>query len=240
MIAFLPFTAIKLNPASLICLSQRSTVLSQLLCWLALAMVVPSVLATPRAPMPPLPHLTTTLFHTRFDEPYWKERQRATLVMVDSWTLVESFSGYALQRSGNSVTPFVIPALGASNRVAVAADKGALGFWFKPYWANMTGSTGNAKLAELIAVGGDDAVSSWSLQINPERTAIILAGLDGAEILLQSEITLMPEVWHWIVLNYGEKTELWIDGILQAEGKGTQALPPKLKKCSVLTLSWNP
>ena len=204
------------------------TFVTRLLCLFGLATVLPQSFATPRSPLPPLPHVTTTLFHTRFDEAYWRERQRASLVMMDSWTLVESFSGYALQRVGKSVTPFVIPALNASNQLAVAADKGALAFWFKPSWSSMSGSSGNAKLAELVAVGRDDAVSSWALQINPEQTAMILTGLNGSEILLKSEIRLMPDVWYWVVLNYGETTELWIDGVLQAEGKGTQALPPKL------------
>ena len=204
------------------------TFVTRLLCLFGLATVLSQSFATPRSPLPPLPHVTTTLFHTRFDEAYWRERQRASLVMMDSWTLVESFSGYALQRVGKSVTPFVIPALNASNQLAVAADKGALAFWFKPSWSSMSGSSGNAKLAELVAVGRDDAVSSWALQINPEQTAMILTGLNGSEILLKSEISLMPDVWYWVVLNYGETTELWIDGVLQAEGKGTQALPPKL------------
>lgn len=189
-------------------------------------------LATPRPPLPALPHAATTLFHTRFDEAYWPGHERASLVTVEYGTLVESFSGYALQRTGKSVVPFVVSALDATSRLNVATDAGAIGFWFKPDWTSAAAGGGGpgyaARLVELVAVGDKQTVVGWSLQTSAEGSALVLVGAGGMETLLKAEIGWTAGEWHWVVLNYGPKTELWLDGVLAAEGLGTVALPPKV------------
>lgn len=191
-----------------------------------------SVLATPRAPLPALPHAATTLFHTRFDEAYWPGHERASLVMTDYGMLVESFSGYALQRTGKSVVPFVVPALDATGRLSVATDAGAFGFWFKPDWTSAVAGGGGpgyaARLVEVVAVGDKQAAVAWSLQTSADGSALALVGADGMESLLKAGIGWVPGEWHWLVINYGAKTELWIDGALAAEGAGTVTLPPQV------------
>ena len=136
--------------------------------------------ATPRPPLPALPHAATTLFHTRFDEAYWFGHERASFVTTDYGTLVERFSGYALQRTGKGVVPFVVPALDATGRLSVATDAGAFGFWFKPDWtsaaASGVGPGYAARLAEMVAVGDKQAAVGWSLQTSGDGSVLLLVG----------------------------------------------------------------
>lgn len=188
--------------------------------------------ATPRAPLPALPPAATTLFHTRFDEAYWPGHLRTATVTTDYGTLVESYSGYALQRAGKSVVPFVVSALDATGRLSVATDAGAFGFWFKADWTSTAAGGGGpgyaARLVEMVAVGDKQAAAGWSLQTSADGSALVLVGADGTETLLKAGIGWVPGEWHWVVINYGAKTELWLDGALAAEGAGTVALPPKV------------
>jgi len=187
-------------------------------------------IATPRPPLPSLPAAATTLFHTRFDEPYWLGHERTNVVTVEYGTLVESFSGYALQRTGKTVVPFVVSALDAAGKLSIASDTGAVGFWFKSDWTSAAaGGVGPgyaARLVELLAVGEKQSAAAWSLQTSPDGSALVLVGADGVEPLLKAGIGWVPGEWHWVVINYGDKTELWLDGALAAEGSGTVSLPP--------------
>ena len=169
------------------------------------------------------------------------------MVQAEAGLLVESWSGYALQRAGKTVSPFVVPALNERGQLNVACDFGSLGFWFKPYWSSSVVKPGNepgvpARLLDLVVVGAQDAAVGWSLQTSADGNAIYLLNgespspqpsprSDGAREneVLSADIAWSAGEWHWVLLNYGEKgTALYVDEAWVAEGDATMALPPKL------------
>ena len=189
--------------------------------------------AEPRVPLPALPSSAMGLYHNRFDEAYWQGKQRSETVQTEVGLLVQSWSGYALQRTGKSVTPFVVPAMGERGQLNVACDFGSVGFWFKPYWTSAAVKTGTepgvpARLIDLVVIGAKDAAVGWSLQVSANGNELLLVGA-GGEVVLKSEIAWSAGEWHWVVLNYGERgTALYVDEAWVAEGDVTVALPPKL------------
>ena len=190
--------------------------------------------AEPRVPLPTLPISAMETYHNRFDDAYWNGKQRAETVQTDEGTLVESFSGYALQRAGKEVRPFVVPAVSELGHVQVSSDSGAIGFWFKPYWSSAAVKAGNepgvpVRLLDLVVIGAKDAAVGWSLQMSADGNALVLVGADGSTVLLRADIAWQAGEWHQVVLNYGEHgTALYVDTVLVAEGDATFALPPKL------------
>ena len=105
------------------------------------------------------------LYHNRFDEAYWFGKQRCETVQTEAGTLVESWSGYALQRADNNVSPFVVPAVGERGQLNVACDFGSVGFWFKPYWSSAVVDASNApgsvsRLVDLVVVGTQSATNT--------------------------------------------------------------------------------
>ncbi len=148
---------------------RNSTITPHLLCLFGLMIFTSHVFAEPRVPLPALPSMALGLYHNRFDEAYWFGKQRSETVQTEAGTLVESWSGYALQRAGNNVTPFVVPAVGERGQLNVACDFGSVGFWFKPYWSSAAVMAGNApgvpaRLVDLVVIGSQDAAVGWSLQ----------------------------------------------------------------------------
>ena len=59
-------------------------------------------LATPRLPLPPIPEFASLLYHESFDAPYLSGITNAQ-VTTDKFTYSESWSGYALQRTGDAM-----------------------------------------------------------------------------------------------------------------------------------------
>ena len=190
--------------------------------------------AEPRVPLPTLPISAMETYHNRFDDAYWNGKQRSETVLTEEGTLVESFSGYALQRAGKEVRPFVLPAVSEIGRLQVSSDSGAIGFWFKPYWSSAAVKAGNvpgvpARLLDLVVIGAKDAAVGWSLQVSADGNALMLVGADSATTLLRADIAWGADEWHWVVLNYGERgTALYVDEAWVAEGEPTFALPPKM------------
>lgn len=183
----------------------------------------PGVMARPRPPLPPLPEFAPLLSRAGFDEPFGAGAEKPEAFHPAYVDLVEGWSGYALRRVGNSVTPFVVPGSEAD---------GAVRFWFRPYWSSGAGPGVGARLAELSAVGTGDAVSAWSLVVSPDGSVLSLAGPEGA--LLQTELNWRAEEWHLVSLNFGPSgSALFIDGALVAEGGGTLAVPPSVAAFSV-------
>jgi hypothetical protein len=204
----------------------------------ALLTFAASVSANPRSPLPLMPEFAWPLFHETFDEVYDVYSYAATnaQVTIGYYTLVESWSGYALQRSGDSVTPFYVPAAD-SGQTNINCSQGTIRFWFEPTtWSSMTQTNGAgpgavATLLELDAIGKNESANIWTLTINPAGTALSLVAQsdDNPALLLQTEISWQANQSHLIVLDYGPKeTALFIDGQLVAQGAGTLAVPPQL------------
>ena len=90
-----------------------------------------NICAMPREPWPPYPE-SPALDQACFDENYFPGQTNSELVIFDLGFLDESWSGYALQRAGESVTPFIIPALNAAGTTNISSDTGgALRWWVR-------------------------------------------------------------------------------------------------------------
>jgi hypothetical protein len=82
-----------------------------------------NLLALPRSPFPPYPE-SAALYHESFDEDYSWSQTNAELTVFGLGLLDESWSGYALQRTGEAVTPFVILALNSDGSTNITSDTG--------------------------------------------------------------------------------------------------------------------
>jgi alpha-tubulin suppressor-like RCC1 family protein len=204
---------------------------------LVLATILVSVCragAEPRTPLPEMPEWP--LYYQGFNSPYQFGATNPEVVVTSSGILTQSWSGYALDRSGPVVVPFVIPALDSAGHTNVScATGGALRWWLQPHWAtaltaNSSGGPDKyAKLVELAAVGGGQSVSLWSLQATPDGSALrLVSQTDAGPVeLLRAAILWETDAPHCVAVNYGSQgTALFIDGQQVASGSGTPALPP--------------
>src|SRR6266481_4227600 len=85
-------------------------------------------LASPRIPLPSAPELAKLLYHLDFDSVFYSSPDRPDSVTTDYGTLVSSWSGYALLRSG-AVTPYVVPALDSNGCSQLSCSNGCIRFW---------------------------------------------------------------------------------------------------------------
>jgi hypothetical protein len=164
--------------------------LARLVLGTALLSAVANAPALPRGPLPPLPESAPWLHRETFDEAY-RLGMTNTEVVLNGYTFEESWSGYALRRSG-AVVPFLLPAVDSAGRTNLSCIAGAIRFWFKPDWTSVsilggTGPGANAVFAELAACSGGQLVAIWSLQVNPDGSALsLMAQSDGGPVQLLS------------------------------------------------------
>src|SRR5207245_2781927 len=100
-------------------------------------------------------------------------------VTAGNYTLVESWSGYALDRGGGSVVPFIIPGVDSSGHTNVMPSKSALTMWLTPYYSSgsVPGGAGpgtRARLVTLVAAGNGQAVELWTLAVAADGASISL------------------------------------------------------------------
>jgi alpha-tubulin suppressor-like RCC1 family protein len=201
---------------------------------LAIVSILPQVHAEPRMPMPSMPEFVRSSFTERFDEHYHAQAREVEIDVNGYGKLVESWSGYALQRAGE-VVPFVIG--GIQNGRTNLFPSGAVRLWVKPYWSSATTGEGQgpghvAQVLELSVVGNSQSASVWSLRVNASGSVISLVGENG--VLLNVDIAWRAGEWHQLVLNYGEKgTALVLDGGFVAEGAGTLVVPTHVAALTV-------
>ncbi len=202
---------------------------------LCFALTTSLALARPRDVPAPLPEMEPILFHETFDYLCPDCVTNAQVTIPNYGVLIESWSWYALQRSG-TVTPFIIPGVD-SGHTNVPCDTGAIRMWVKPYWtsSSLTNGTGPGTYATLFAlavINKNQITADWTLQFDAKGSALSLIGRSdaGPVELLNANIAWQAGDWHLVTLDYGpgkNGTALFIDGQLAAEGAGTLAVSPQ-------------
>jgi hypothetical protein len=194
----------------------------------------PFVNAAPRPALPPFPE--RTLMRWTFDEAL--ERGVESAWVWDAWPgpVVESWSGYALVRSGKTQLPLNLAALDSQGQAQVPVEAGSVRFWFRPDWASQSlGGTGPGDHAMLLRMGA--AGLGWSLYCTPEGDGLYLtahAQGEGAD-WFGVPIQLRARQWRLITLTWSaEGTRLYVDWELAAQGPGWSW--GGLKELPVLTL----
>jgi alpha-tubulin suppressor-like RCC1 family protein len=187
--------------------------------------------ALPRAPLPPYPE-SRPLCHESFDQDYFRGETNAEVIIPGLGFLDESWSGYALQRPGETVTPFIVPALNANGQTNVSSDTGgALRWWVRPYWTSGATNGTPATLLEMDAVSGVESAYAWSLQISADGNTMSLFTQTGAGVqeVLQTSISWLAGTSHSLVLDFNsQSTALFLDGALVAQGAGLASVPPSV------------
>jgi alpha-tubulin suppressor-like RCC1 family protein len=189
--------------------------------------------AMPRSPWPPYPE-KAPLYQETFDENYFAGERNSELLIAGIGTLEESWSGYALQRTGD-VIPFVVPAVYPTGQTNVSCDTGgdSFRFWIRPYWSsesvtNGSGPGATATVLELDAVSGGESALAWSLQISADGNTLGLFAETGSGLqeVLQAPIAWQAGQSHCLVLDYGPYgTMFYVDGSVAAQGAGLPSIP---------------
>jgi hypothetical protein len=168
-----------------------------------------------------MPSTASAIYSERFDEPSSSGATNSQ-VTVSNYTYDESWSGYALQRSG-TLTPFLIAGVDATGHTNLA-QSGAIFFWFKPGWSSVSVTNGSGPgedvpLLEWTAVAGGQSTVIWSLEASADGSllALLEPGTSGPTALLTNQISWQAGQWHLLTLNYGTSgTALFVDGQLAA------------------------
>jgi alpha-tubulin suppressor-like RCC1 family protein len=195
--------------------------------------------ASPRMPLPPAPELAKLLYHQNFDSAFYSSPDRPDSVTTDYGTLVSSWSGYALLRSG-AVTPFVVPALDSNGCSQVSCGDGCIRFWVTPLWSSASVDGGNgpgaiAHLADLVITDGQTSETVFSLQVTADGSNLLLIGLGegGPVVLLNADIAWTSGTAYCVAINYGTNTALFVGSQKVAEAGPTLAVPANVARLVV-------
>jgi len=187
-------------------------------------------MAKPRSPLPPWPEIP--LQRWDFDAAYWASLGEAESPAAGFGDFAESWSGFALQRDGLSVSPIVMPGVDANGHTNIAAQ-GTIRFWFSPSWssADMGGKGPGhyARLIELVTANGTSSAVAWSLYASPDGSTLFLSGQGGQGVadILEAKISFEAGRWYLLALNYSAKaTALYVNAEKVAEGTGLAAVNP--------------
>lgn len=179
--------------------------------------------ALPRKPLPPLPEIRLRAW--RFDDALRQYPADQAPAFIAEADLVESWSGYALRREGNSAMPFVIPEVELTNRVNFTCGTGTIRFWFHSTWGSASiherGPGGYARLVELVGLNGSTSTVWWSLYASPDGNTLHVSGQGpvGPADFLQAEIQWAADTWHLVTLTYSPAScALFVDGELAGIG----------------------
>ncbi|HUD84567.1 MAG TPA: hypothetical protein VMQ67_13740, partial [Candidatus Saccharimonadales bacterium] len=132
---------------------------------------------TPRSPLPPVPE-EPPIYHESFDAAYFSGDTNGEIDVTGLGILDESWSGYALSRTGEEVVPYVIPALDSTGHTNISSySGGGLRLWVRPYWSSQsqadgTGPGTHATLMELDAASGGEAAFAWSLIVSSDGNTL--------------------------------------------------------------------
>jgi hypothetical protein len=122
-----------------------------------------SVFSEPRDPLPPWPE-PNPISQLTWNAVLSPMRDDSTAALgVEGATLVEGWSGYALQREGLLVSPVVLPGVNTQGEANLAYRQGCLRFWFASAWDSGKGLGQVSRLAEWIVTDGKEVGTLWAL-----------------------------------------------------------------------------
>jgi hypothetical protein len=193
------------------------------------------VLAAPRSPWPPLPD--AGLLHTEsFDQPYWL----ASGQWIDPSVWVESWSGYALNRSSQQpvVAPWAVPMLTANGNWNIDPRRGALRVWYQP--DSGLGNGNPATLLTLVSTAPNSAGAAWwSLGVSADGQSVLLTceGANGPSTCLSVPATFQAGTWNLLTLAYTEtNTVLFLNDQPVAAGYGLPTVPAQVAPLTSLVI----
>lgn len=194
------------------------------LLYAAMLLQVTHALAEPRSELPPWPEQTLGIWG--FNETLSPYAPTRVAVGAESAQMVESWSGYALTRNWQAITPVAIPVSDPySGKPSFTTAQGTVRVWFCADWSSASlegkGPGGYARLIELVGLSGKEPETFYSLYLNPEGTAIYLSGqgVGGPTDFLKADVNWTAGQWHLLALNYdGKQTSLSIDARTVATG----------------------
>jgi len=163
------------------------------------------------------------LFNESFNQPYG----RSADVAIDSAIWTESWSGWALNRQGDVVQPWVVPMV-VSNSFRIDAGRGAIRFWYRPDWGSENGSGSVATLATLVSAKDGNEATWWSLVVTPDGKEIHLLcqTSGGEESCMSAGIDWAAGDWHLVTMGYTPTNcVLFLDDQKAAVGAGLPTVP---------------
>lgn len=189
-----------------------------------------SGLAMPRPPGPPLPERQLTTW--RFDDAAWVARPTSNALAARHLALAESWSGYALDTSGEQSSLLALPLFSSTGKPHVTANAGTVRFWFAPAWSSKSaGGSGPGEWARLFEVSNpsDEQQKFWiTLAIDPTGSILTLASKaeHGPPVYLQAAVQWQAGQWHQVHAVYSPtNTLLVVDGALAAATENGIAWP---------------
>lgn len=191
--------------------------------WVLGLLTTVSVFGKPRPPLPPFPEGQAGQW--RFN---LTNKVEANVADAHGYTLVEGWSGYALQMAGNAARRLLIPSVKEDGRRNVTSGTGTVRFWFAPYWASQSGGgTGPGVWARLLEFGRADETGFWlSLAAQPDGNGLkVSARINGvATTLLDAPVQWGSNQWHQVALVYETNgMQVLVDGNVIG---ATSAVPP--------------
>lgn len=157
---------------------------------------------------------------------------RAVAINEEESTLVESWSGYALERSDLFLSAIVIPLRVSEKELNVAPARGSIRFWLAPHWSTAnekSGGTGPGHLAhllELVNLDGKAAEARWTLFLNEPGDTVYFVGQTqlGLTEILKAPVEFTAGDWRMITLCYSEtNSAILLDNQIIATGEGVVA-----------------
>lgn len=193
--------------------------------------------AAPRWPLPPFPE-PGLMYSEHWDEPY-----QMSPAQIDPAVFVESWSGYALNRSAEnpSVAPWSVPLLTPAGRPNVDC-RGAIRFWYRPEFGPGLESGDVARLLTLVTTNGSESSVVWSLVISEDRSELDLVTESAPAVCLRAgDMAFQAGGWVLLTLGYTEtNSALWLNDSLIASGAGLPAVPAALTPYSSLIVGSGP
>jgi alpha-tubulin suppressor-like RCC1 family protein len=178
--------------------------------------------SAPRPLVPPYPSFGA-VFREGFDQPYGF----ATNQVIDPTVWTESWSGWALNRQGSVVAPWVVPMV-VSNSFRVEPERGAMRFWYQPDFTSGVGPGQEATLLTLVTAQGKAVEVWWTLMVSADgaEVRLVCQRENGPESCLIAEVEWAAGSWHLLTLGFTPTNSvLFIDDQIAAVGEGLGPIP---------------